>query len=277
MQNLIQLFFRYGGVLLFLLLEGLSLYLVVQYNEPQRKVWVSTVNNFTGGLNSFTETASDFFWLQQINDSLALENAQLRYKLTNLLELENRRQFDTAVSQLPDSPFVFIAARVVNNSVTRNNNFITLDKGAADGVRPHMGVISKDGVVGIVRETSKHYSVAMSVLHRQIRLTAALDSSAYFGSLVWKFYDTQRMMLEDIPKQGTPDLGTKVVTSGYSYRFPRGVPLGRVDSVWTEQGEVSPNIRVRLFPDLNRLEYVYIVQNLESEEYLELEQATINE
>ncbi|MCB0644446.1 MAG: rod shape-determining protein MreC [Phaeodactylibacter sp.] len=277
MRNLIQLFLRYGGVFLFLLLEGVSFYLVVQYNESQNKIWFSSVNNLTGSLDEFSERTSLYMHLQRINDSLAAENAWLRSKLLNRSYFQTEQIIDSILAAMPDSPFVAIPAMVVNNSTTRSNNFITLNKGSNDGVEPHMGVIAPNGIVGIVREVSSNYAVAMSLLHRQTRITAALKKGRDLGSLIWQDIGRSQMYLEDIPKHANLAKGDTVITSGYSYRFPKDIPIGVVDTFWLEPGSNSHTIKVKLFIDLNRIEYVQILKNLNSAEPKQLEQAMSNE
>ena len=277
MRNLIQLFLRYGGFILFLLLEGISFYLVVQYNESQNKIWFSSVNNLTGSMDEFSERTSHYLTLQKINDSLAAENAWLRSKLLNKTFFQSQETIDSMLASLPDTPFVSIPAMVINNSTTRTNNFITLNKGSNDGVEPHMGVLAKNGIVGIVREVSSNYSVAMSLLHGQTRITAALKKDRHLGSLVWQDIGRKYMYLEDIPKHAELTKGDTVITSGYSYRFPKNLPIGVIDTFWLEPGSNAHTIVVDLFIDHNQVEYVQILKNTNRTEVKKLEQELSNE
>lgn len=196
------------------------------------------------------------------------------------MEERDNARYSTAVyrdSLQADSTapmFTFIAANVVSNSIISANNSLRLDRGAADGVKPHMGVISSDeGLVGIVRETAEHYCRVMSLLHSQSRIKASIRRNGYFGTLAWNGGDPMRMQLEAIPKHAEVAVGDTIQTSGYSQIFPKGILIGKVESAKLGPGENFYTITVKLFNDLSKVQYVYIVDNLMRDEHEELDRA----
>ncbi|RMF26483.1 MAG: rod shape-determining protein MreC, partial [Bacteroidetes bacterium] len=184
MRSLLEVLFRYGGFWTFLLLEGLSIYLVVQFNQHQRAIAHTSLNRFTGWVDQTTHAMQTFFRTRIYADSLAAENARLRQQL---LELQMRYPPRTirVESEEPAQAFQMQAARVLHNSIHRHHNYLVLDKGRRQGVEPHSAVVVDEGIVGIVRQVSEHYCLVMSVLNRQARISAAIEGKGFFGTLQW--------------------------------------------------------------------------------------------
>lgn len=276
MFNLVQLLIKLSGFLVFIVLEVICFSLVVRYNGTQEKVYTNTVNQFTGWMQKKSASTYQYFQLYDENKRLAKENARLLDRLANVgINVQN--PLDTAWADTLQPKYTFLEAQVIRNSINQNHNYITLNKGSKDGVTPHSGVVSDDGVVGIVRKVSQNYSVAMSILHRQAIVNARVRRKHYFGPLVWKSNDIHIFSLENIPKDATVTKGDTIETSGYSSMFPPGVMLGVVDKMWIEPGSNFFTIEVRSFAKMSNLQHVYIVRNIFKKEEEELEQSVITE
>jgi len=274
MQNLIYLFIRYGGLILFLVLEGLCFYLVVQYNQKQREIYVSSANTWVGTVYQRYDKFARYWNLSAVNDSLAKENALLRAQFRNA-QFEATVRKDTITLQKDSfvQQYVYQQATVINNSINQANNFITIDRGSNSGIRYGMGVIGSTGVVGIIRSVSPNFSMVMSILHGQTRISASVASTSYFGSMVWKGSDSRYLNLDAIPKHAVVHVGDTVQTSGYSNIFPKGLPIGLIEKINESTGSGFLNIDVRLFNDLSNLKYVYVVENLFDAEQKTLDQS----
>ncbi len=270
MFNLLQLFLKLSSFLLFIVLEIFCFSLIVKYNQQQNEVYANTVNTFTGYLQKKIASTAQYFSLYEENKRLARENAQLYDQLANA-GISAVTLSDSIWSDSLKYKYSFLSAQVVRNSINKNHNYIILDKGSADGIRPHSGVVTGNGVVGIVRKASKHYSVVMSVLHRQTRISARLRNKGSFGPLVWESTDIHTFKLTDISKDKIVAKGDTVETSGYSAIFPAGIMLGVVDKFWLEPGSNYFSIQVKSNLDLSNLQNVYIVQNRQKSEQDELE------
>lgn len=276
MFNLLQLFLKLSGFFLFVVLEILCFSLIVKYNQRQSEIYVNTVNNFTGYLQAKAASTLQYFKLYDENKRLERENALLYDRLANV-GINLPKPLDTVWADSLKSKYAFTGARIIRNSVNQHHNYITLDKGSKDGVVPHSGVVTENGVVGIVRKVSEHYSVAMSILHRQTRISARLKHKGYFGPLVWEGDDIHTFKLTDISKDKSVAKGDTVETSGYSAIFPEGIMLGVVEKFWLEPGSNYFSIQVKSSLDLSNLQHVYIVRNLRKNEQYQLEQAVREE
>ena len=248
------------------------MYLVVQYNWRQQEIYVSSANEWSGTLFEQYDGVVKYTHLSGVSDSLAKENAALRSQLRNA-QFEKTLLRDTASVQQDSflQQYSFLAAKVVNNSVANNNNFITINRGSSSGVKVGMGVIGSNGVVGIVRGVSANFAQIMSILHKQTRISAGLKRNKYFGSLMWRGSDPRYATLEDIPKHAEVKAGDTVQTSGLSTLFPGSIMVGTVESLKNKSGSNFYSINVELSCDMGNLQYVYVVENLLQKERLALE------
>lgn len=276
MENLLKLFLKLSGLFLFVLLEVVCFSLIVKYNQKQSEIYYHTENRLNGWWKEKMAASRAFFNLSQ-EDSLSKRNAALLQKLVNLKVDTLRQGIDTVYTDSLRPQYLVVEARVINNSVNREHNYLTLDKGKKDGILPNSGVITEKGVIGIVREVSNSYAVVMSLLHRQSKISARIKTKHYFGSLVWKSSNRSQFNLEDIPKHAPIVQGDTVETSGYSAIFPEGIPIGRVEKFWIEPGSNFYTVEVRASQDLSNIRYVYVITNLLREEQIQLEKAVLKE
>ncbi len=276
MRNLILLFVKYGNIFLFITLELLCLGLVAKYNSSQNEIFVNSANILSGNIYSGVNNFKQYFQLSATNDSLALENARLRKLLYNT-EVQELARRDSIVDQDSMLQYSYVAAKVINNSINLNNNKITLNKGYNSGIKRRMGVIDANGIVGIIKEVSKKFSIVLSILHREVKISAAVKSKGFFGSIQWTGNDPNILDLKDISRHATVAIGDTIVTSGYSTKFPADITLGIIDTFWLEEGSDSYAIKVKLNNDISNLQNVYVVDNLLAREQKEIEDATKNE
>lgn len=267
MRDLLLLFLRFGGFLLFVVLEVLSFFLIVQYNQDQRAIFDNSWANFTAGTDRMISQAENYASLGKTNDSLAVEKARLMKEVAYYKAVLERLRQDTLRAPLLDSleidtVFRFLPAAVISNSVHDHHNYIVLDKGSLDGITPNMGVILDNGIVGVVRTVGPRHALVMSVLHRQSKFSASIKGTHYFGSLRWEEKDYRKLLLENVPKHANPAIGDTIETSGYSLVFPHGVPIGTIESVDEgDGGSDTYQVQVVLFADLANLEHVFVVKN----------------
>lgn len=270
MRTIRLLLNRFGPFLLFLAMQICAFVLIVRYNDNHRKILFSSANRVVGGLFSQVDRVENIFNYAAVADSLAAENARLRRLLGNAA-VDTLLRTDTIRMDSMRQVFTYIHARVVSNSVYRNNNFLTLNRGSKHGIKPHMGVISENGVIGVVRKVSENYSQVMSILHRDSRVSALIKRNGQPGPLIWKGENPSMMRLQDIPQHEVIRVGDTVQTTVYSGFYPTGHNIGVVDTFWQDLGSYTYSVDVKLFEDLAKIKYVYVVNNLDKQELQELE------
>ncbi|MFM8950819.1 MAG: rod shape-determining protein MreC [Bacteroidota bacterium] len=270
MKRLFQLLWNNNFTLLFILLWSFSLYLVFLNNRFQQVDVVNSSNRVAAFVLESLHEVSEYLSLKETNASLSKENAELRGQLAS--NYYNLAVKDSLVS---DSAFIqqytYTTARVVNSTINRRNNYLTLDKGTMQGIKPDMGVISSDGVVGIVKDVSEHYCTVMSLLHKNSRVSARFKKSNYFGSVIWSGDDSRKAELLEVAKHVKFKKGDTLVTTVFSTVFPEGVPVGTVSDFQLEDDANFYNINLKLATDYARLSHVYIVKNLLKDEQRKLE------
>jgi len=270
MQNLFNFILRYHFALLFFALEITSISLLINTNNEKEKVLISSANSVSGYFYSHFNFIAEFFSLVEMNEILSKENAQFRnsfvsaYKSNIVLKKEIQ---DKEYQQ----QYYFISAKVINNSINRQNNYITLDKGQKAGIKEGMAVITIDGIVGVVRDVSENYSSVISVLNTKLGVSVKLKKNGYFGSASWAGTDYTSLYVKEIPNHVPIIIGDTIITSGYSTIFPEGILIGTINKFEQKQGSNFYNISVKLSTNFKTLSYVYVVGDLLKTERIELE------
>ncbi len=276
MRGIIQFILRYNGFFLFLILEVICFFLIIRFNESQNRIYFSSANFFTGLAYDKYYNFKQYVNLSGVADSLAKENAII-YEQLERSKFNNKVLIDTALAKNIIQKYTYTPARVINNTTQLHNNYITLDRGAKHGIKPHSGVIGENGLVGIITNTSKYYSLAISLLHRQTKISVKIRRNNELGSLVWAGTDARFMSLEAVPNYVPIVEGDTIETSGYSSIFPEGLTIGLIDTFWINPGSSFYHIDVRLNNNLRNIQYTQIVRNLFQEEQMTLEEQGKNE
>lgn len=269
MRNLILFLWKHNFFLLFLLLETLAVFLIVQQNYYHKNVFVHSANSVTGELYEFTHAIKGYFTLNRENAELAEENARLRSASRRAFMVTNMNSI-TREDTLYRRHLEYIPARVISGSVRRRSNNWMINKGSDQGLSTEMAVISPNGVVGIIVETSADFSLVYPLLHKSTHLSVKLKKNQHKGFITWPGGDYRTGVLNDIPAHVNVARGDTVVTSGNSMMFPENVLVGTVLDAKIEQGSSFYDIQIRFSEDYNRTEYVYVVKNIMKQEQEEL-------
>lgn len=280
MASFFDNFSRFGGFLAFIFFELVCFILIVQFNQKQRDILFHSGGLASGKLLETTNQFGNYFQLSEVADSIANENARLLQRISNDKSLPLLVFTDTLKVEIDTSrteSYKLIAAEVINNSVNKNYNYLTLNKGSKDGLEANMGLVTPNGLVGVVRQVTDNHARVMSVLNGQSRISVAIRRNNYFGTLLWKGGDRSVMELEDIPKHADLIEGDTVVTSGYSTLFPPKLTVGYITEFEVKQGSNFYTAKVRLAENPANLRYVYAVQHLHKAEIKELEASFENE
>ncbi len=252
MRSLLDFIVRHSYVFLFVLLETLSLVLLFGFNDRQRLAFMTSANSVSGTLFEWRSGVNSYFNLRRDNAALLEENVRLHnmlYELTDSQKVETARALSSQG---------VIAARVIDNSVRRDDNYITIDKGSRDGIAQGMGVFSPDGVVGVVMAAARRYSLVMPVLNGNTSISSKIKGTDNFGFLEWTGGDPYKAHLRDVPYHSDVKEGDTIVTTGFSSVFPENIPVGTVASVERSSNGYTLKIRVNLAVDMSNLGWVYV-------------------
>lgn len=271
MRALLRFLVKNYAFFLFLFLEVLSFILIYNFNNYHKARYLNSSNRISGAIYSTYNSIENYFSLAAVNKRLARENAMLKSLIADLPYIKVTPYSIVSNAEFTDSVYRFVSAKVINNSVDKQYNYITLDKGRKHGIKPDMGVICADGIVGVITHVSESYSLGFSVLNKKWGASAKLKKSGTFGPLSWDGSDSRFANLTGIPFHVELAVGDTVVTSSYSSVFPEGVMIGTVHSVEQPPGDNYYKIVVLLSVNFRALSYVEIVRTLKKEERRVLE------
>ncbi|MEH6765562.1 MAG: rod shape-determining protein MreC [Aequorivita antarctica] len=274
MQQIIFFFIRNKNFLLFAVLFTISVALTIQTHNYHNNKFISSANYVTGGVYTYKNSITDYFSLGRENEQLLQENLMLRKKLDQFKEVVVFERLDSTL--LPNK-YEYFTARVINNNYSKTKNQLTLDKGRKDSIKIDLGVISSKGIVGIVSDVSENYATVQSILNTKSRINAKLKKSSHFGSLIWNTKDPNVAQLIDIPRLAKLEKGDTVVTGGRSTIFPEGIFIGTVKDFHLDNDDNYYYVNIDLFNDMTSLEHLYLIENKEAQEIIELEKGVEDE
>ncbi|WP_347373068.1 rod shape-determining protein MreC [Aequorivita sp. Q41] len=274
MQQIIFFFIRNKNFLFFIVLFTISIALTIQTHNYHNAKFVSSANFFTGSIYNFRNNITDYFSLEKENKKLLEENVMLRKKVANFQKTIKPKKLDSSIIS---AKYEYFTARVINNNYSKTKNHLTLDIGKKDSLKIDLGVISSKGIIGIVSDVSENYSTVQSILNTQSRINAKHKISGHFGSLKWDTKDPNVVQLVDIPRLAKLKKGDTIITGGRSTIFPEGVLIGAVKDFHLDADDNYYFVNVALFNDMTSLEHVYLIENKDAKEILELEKAVNDE
>ena len=265
MRSLLDYLVKYSYVFLFILLEILSLVLLFGFNDRQKLAFVTSANSVSGSIYELFSNVDVYFNLRRENTLLVEENARLR---SMLYELTDSQTVDSARNMSRDG---VIAARVIDNSVRKDDNYMTINKGSNDGVGKGMGVYNSTGVIGVIMASGKSYSVVMPILNGNTSISSKIKGTDNFGFLEWSGGDPYTAQLKDVPYHSKVEVGDTVVTTGFSSVFPENITIGTVADVQRLSNGYTLKILVSLAVDMSDLGWVYIHSKTVDPEIVDLQ------
>lgn len=260
MKNLFAFVIKHNFTFVFLFLQIVCVWLMVQNNAYQGSHVLNSSNRTVSAIYQSAANTKEYFYLKQENDKLALENSVMRNFLKMnyaIIPLTEFKVNDTLYKQ----QYSYISAKVVNSSVNKQRNFLTINAGKNQGVEADMAVMAPDGIVGLITDVSANFSSAMSILHKDVRVNCQLKKDGSYGPLIWNGSDYRYCSLTDIPTHAKMQKGDTVVTSELSGIFPEGIMVGTIESFEKKENESYYTIKVRLRADLKKVNHVYIIKN----------------
>ena len=280
MYKLIEFLRRIHVVLLFIIIEAIALnYYAHSSFYTQAKI-LSRANSVVGGLQRSVFSVKHFFTLRSENEMLSARVAELEHSLAAYREREANMATDTLSMAQIDSAFVehltqysYTPARIISNTINRNRNYITLNRGRQHGITEDMAVISPDGsMVGYIVGCSDRYSVAISILNDKFTTSGKIVGDDHFGSITWNGRSPHKVQMSELTKYAEFEVGAPVVSSGLSHIFPEGVKIGVVESFSENDNQTSFDVVVRLAADMSKVSNVLVISNDGYIEATELEE-----
>jgi rod shape-determining protein MreC len=276
MRQIIYFIEKFRYFLLFIVLEIFAFSFIIQNHSYHQSKFVNSANAITGGFYNKVNYVNEFFHLKIDNQILSEENARLK----NLLDARENKFVLDSFTVIDTSQYFqkyeYSVAKIINNNYTKRNNFLTLNKGAKNGLTPDLGVINSKGIIGVIRNVSSNYATVLSILNSNSKINVRLKNSNHFGTLVWDGKNYNIMQVIDIPRQAVVKAGDTIVSGGKSAIFPEGIAIGVVKDFKYDKNKYQ-QINILLFNDMSAVGQVQVVKNLHKNEQFTLEQSVVNE
>lgn len=265
MRNLLAFLAKYNHWFVFILLEVICFVLLFRFNNFQGSVYFSSANAVAGKVYEYNSSVTTFFNMSQSNKKLSERNLILEQQVRALTQYIATHHGDSlAMEQCQEQAlagFKLIPAKVIQSTINREDNLITIDKGKADGIHEDMGVACGTGVVGVVYMASNHYSIVLPVINVNSNISVMIRKRGYFGFLHWKGTPSDIAYVDDVPRHARFALGDYVVTNGYSSIFPPGIMVGKILHVFNSSDGLSYRVQLRLSTDFGKLRHVCVIDN----------------
>lgn len=272
MQQIFNFIFKNSYRMLFLLLIIISLSLTIQSHSFHKSKVISSANFLSGGVYEKMNNVNEYLNLKIQNDELAKENARLKSLLFNKKDTTKLPEVDSIYGV---KKIDIIISKVIKNSYNVHENYLTLNSGSKQGIKQDMGVINSLGIVGVIENTSANYSTVLSILNTTRPLNAKIKKSGHIGFLSWNGKSTGFVQLTDVPRLATVKKGDTIVTGGRSEIFPENINIGTVEKVLTDNETNFYTLDIKLFNDMTSLGYVYVIENKDTPEIIELEKKSL--
>lgn len=270
MRNLIAFLKRFQIFLVFAVLQVIALSLYFSFFFYPRSQYLTTAATFNGKIWDMRNAVTRHLNLSHTNDELQKSNALLMEQLPHsFIRIDDRtvKINDTLYQQ----QYEYIPAEISNSTVEKRNNYFTIKAGTKRGVERGLGVISDNGVVGVVHYAGEHYSIVKSVLTENINISVIIESVGLYGLLKWDGADPRRGSVSGISNDQQIKKWSKVITREGSGIFPKGLNVGKVETLKSVEGEAFWDVSILFSEDYRKLQKVYIVRNLLSDEQARIE------
>jgi len=270
MQRIINFIIRNQSFLLFLLLFTLSVIFTIQSHSYHKSKFISSANFLTGGIYNSSHRITQYFGLRKENEILQEENNRLKTLLYNTSISGSDTTYTDSTSF--NSKYRMTPAAVIRNSYSSTTNMLLIDKGVKDGLKEDLGVVTSKGIVGIIENLSGNYSSIISIINSNSKINAQLKNTDHFGTLEWDTQSPEYVQLVDVPKIAETNLviGDTIITGGRSTIFPKGIMIGQVTGFNLDSAEDFYTIQVKLFNDMTNIGHVYVIENIDAEEIMNL-------
>ena len=283
MQKIIDFIIRKKDFVVYFILLSLSLVLIFNTNFYHKSKFIVFLNGIANDSKEKLNKLNGYFNLKKVNSNLVQENLFLKNKLESVSKNNDS-------DSIHNVTFYYQNAKVISNNLSYLKNYLVIDKGIKNGLSKEMGVISSDGIVGIINHSSSNYSSVMSVLNIETKINAKIKRSSYFGTLEWDGSSSEHLLLNDIPETADVKIGDSIITGGMSLIFPEGINIGTVSGLINQnklfddtQKTISENqkkkyldlsfrenylnIEVKLHTNMGSLNNVYVIESLNKVEF----------
>ncbi len=270
MRSLLNFLVRYHYFILFILIECFSIVLLIQYNDYQKASFLNSSSSISGRVYLTFHSVYEYVNLKSANKELNETISSYRNQSKDAYK-DNQIRLMDVLDSVYLQKYQFIPCQVINNSTNKQNNYLTLNVGKHQGVGMEMAVVSPKGIVGVVKDVSENFASVISVLNQNLKISAMIKNSGYFGTLYWDGINYRYAIMSDLPNHIVVRKGDEIITSGYSAMFPKGETIGVVEEINDSKSSDFMSLKIKLAVDFKNVTNVMVIKNLLHDEQQNLE------
>lgn len=200
--------------------------------------------------------------VRELNLRQSAEITRMRHALIENKRLREMIEFKNTAEH------PVISAEVIGKNSIEMRNTLTLNRGADDGIEQGMCVRTDAGLVGQIVSASDDYSLVESIFNRNVRISSKIQRTNIDGIVAWE--GDEHLLLKNIPTSFDVQVGDVVLTSNFTNKYPKNVPIGQIRSIEEMQGSLFFRVEIEPFVNFSTIEQVFVMQFIPDEERLDL-------
>lgn len=210
---------------------------------------------FTDRAIDWIGSAQSFMTVYKQNKNLQKEIYQLQSEIFQLREQNGKyERLEKLIPFVENKPDKVILSHIIFRDISLWNQGIVIDKGSSQGVKKQMAVISDQGLVGRVVSVSQDTAqvILLTDIHSRVSVLSqeSRDTGLIYGTR------SSTLMMKFISLDSTIKIGDTIVSSGIGGIYPKGIPVGKVDSVGKESDGLHLFAVVKPFTEFSNIEEV---------------------
>jgi len=259
MGRILTFIIAYRNTFLFIILQIFSLTAIFRFHFYQKAAFFNNANAVGASINKTQTTWRNYFYLQELNENLLMQNAAL---LANKQDTLHSQDTANWAEKINTSNFEIIPAHIIFNTTNRPSNTFVIDKGSNHNVMVGLGVATSGGIAGKVINVYPNYALCLSILNvnTPIVMPKILELENKSGTIEWGGSNPKMAKLKGIHKYEEIKAGNHVVSSGYSINFPENIPVGTIKTL-SKPGGSMYDIEIELAAHLKTDYYAYVFRN----------------
>ena len=198
--------------------------------------------------------------LNEENDQLRKRNLELEVEVSKLEAIERENQIlreGLKISAINQYELEF--ATVVGKDIQSPQDWVLIDKGTDNGIKKDMAVVSREfALVGKIIEVMPDFSKVILITNKESMVATIIEGERSQGLV--KKEEKGKLFMDFIPRNEKLEIGQKIITSGMDKIFPKGILIGKIESIDFSQNQLFQKITIAPVVDFSRLEEVFIIK-----------------
>ncbi len=260
MHILLVIWKQFKNFIVFLFLEVIAIGILLSSNPYQNSYFFQVTTSLRSNFLESFSLWGDYFSLYQENRNLIEENARLTERL------KNTAPPNTDANDLESGKYNYIPAKVAYSSIGTSSNYLVINQGRKNGIKPEMAVVSSQGLVGIVYAVSEDYASVIPMINKDFSCLVTVNDYTLDASTSWDSEDYRYTNVKGVPLHLSIKKNDSVFTNSNSTLYPSHELIGTVADI--KKGDLGKyyELKVKLATNFANLKNVYAIENKDKQQ-----------